>query len=114
MGAITRQAGVRISEFLPRIIPLVLLPCSGGSGFNDDELRECCLQTLESFIQKCPRDINEFISDISSISLVYLTHDPNYYDDGDEQGTGSDDDVMETDQEPVSAAKTRLFATFCL
>ena len=114
MGAITRQAGVRISEFLPKIIPLVLLPCSEGSGFNDDELRECCMQTLESFIQKCPRDINAFITDITHISIVYLTHDPNYYDDGDEQGAGSDDDVMETDQEPVSIAKTRIFAAFFL
>ena len=100
MGAITRQAGVRISTLLCRIIPLVLLPCSEESAFKDDELRECCLQTLESFIQKCPRDINQFIPSITSIALLYLSHDPNYYDNVDE-AAGSDEDVMETDQEPV-------------
>ena len=100
MGAITRQAGIRISTLLSKIIPLVLLPCSEESAFKDDELRECCLQTLESFIQKCPRDINQFIPSITSIALLYLSHDPNYYDNGDEVA-GSDEEVMETDQEPV-------------
>jgi cullin-associated NEDD8-dissociated protein 1 len=89
VAAVSRQAGHRFGHHLAKLNQLVVrfVRC------DDDELREYCIQAMESFVRKCPKEVTEFLPQIISISLEYLCHDPNYnYDDAEE-------DEMEMDNE---------------
>ncbi|KAF6738415.1 Cullin-associated NEDD8-dissociated protein 1 [Oryzias melastigma] len=89
-AAISRQAGHRIGEYLEKIIPLVVKFCN----VDDDELREYCIQAFESFVRRCPKEVYPHVPTIISICLRYLTYDPNYnFDDEDE-----DDNAMDAEQ----------------
>uniref|UniRef100_A0A673A3Z4 Cullin-associated and neddylation-dissociated 1 n=1 Tax=Sphaeramia orbicularis TaxID=375764 RepID=A0A673A3Z4_9TELE len=89
-AAISRQAGHRIGEYLEKIIPLVVKFCN----VDDDELREYCIQAFESFVRRCPKEVYQHVPTIISICLRYLTYDPNYnFDDEDE-----DDNAMDAEQ----------------
>lgn len=94
IAAISRQAGHRFGEHLVDVMPLVT---SFGDSFNDDELKEYCLQALESFVRKCPKEIKSYIPEICTLCLRYLCYDPNYNYEDDEEG--EDEDNMEMDQE---------------
>lgn len=95
IAAISRQAGHRFGEHLVKVMPLVT---SFGDSFSDDELKEYCLQALESFVRKCPKEIKPYIPEITKLSLKYLCYDPNYNYEDDDEGEG-DEDNMEMDQE---------------
>uniref|UniRef100_UPI003AAB08F0 cullin-associated NEDD8-dissociated protein 1 isoform X2 n=1 Tax=Centroberyx gerrardi TaxID=166262 RepID=UPI003AAB08F0 len=89
-AAISRQAGHRIGEYLEKIIPLVVKFCN----VDDDELREYCIQAFESFVRRCPKEVYPHVPTVISLCLRYLTYDPNYnYDDEDE-----DDNAMDAEQ----------------
>uniref|UniRef100_A0A8D3CCK0 TATA-binding protein interacting (TIP20) domain-containing protein n=1 Tax=Scophthalmus maximus TaxID=52904 RepID=A0A8D3CCK0_SCOMX len=89
-AAISRQAGHRIGEYLEKIIPLVVKFCN----IDDDELREYCIQAFESFVRRCPKEVYPHVPTVISICLRYLTYDPNYnFDDEDE-----DDNAMDAEQ----------------
>uniref|UniRef100_A0AAQ5YP93 TATA-binding protein interacting (TIP20) domain-containing protein n=1 Tax=Amphiprion ocellaris TaxID=80972 RepID=A0AAQ5YP93_AMPOC len=89
-AAISRQAGHRIGEYLEKIIPLVVKFCN----VDDDELREYCIQAFESFVRRCPKEVYPHVPTVISICLRYLTYDPNYnFDDEDE-----DDNAMDAEQ----------------
>ncbi|XP_046376355.1 cullin-associated NEDD8-dissociated protein 1-like [Haliotis rufescens] len=94
IGAISRQAGHRFGEHLEKIIPLIVRFCKE----DDDELREYCLQAFESFVRRCPKEVSPFITEIITICLQYICHDPNYnYDDDDEEAM--DTEAEEEDEE---------------
>ena len=57
-------------------------------------MREICLQTLESFVLRCPNEISPFISDITNFALEYVKYDPNFVEDDDEE-----DEEMEEEEE---------------
>ncbi len=77
---------------------------NGGS--NDaalamaNELRESCFMGFESFVQKCPNQVEPHIDKIVQAALAYMSYDPNYSygidEDGDDMdegnGDGDDDD----------------------
>ena len=103
---------------------------SSSTEEEDDELKECCMQTLESLIRRCPKYVSPHLESIINICLKFLVHDPNYsYDalededdvnmdsasiddieDGDEEDNESDDF---TDDDDVSW-KVRRAAAKCL
>lgn len=84
---------------------------------DDDELREYCIQAFESFVRRyhrhqycaspaetlfyqsvsahrCPKEVYPHVPTVISICLRYLTYDPNYnFDDEDE-----DDNAMDAEQ----------------
>lgn len=77
-------------EYLEKIIPLVVKFCN----VDDDELREYCIQAFESFVRRCPKEVYPHVPTVISICLRYLTYDPNYnFDDEDE-----DDNAMDAEQ----------------
>lgn len=87
IGAICRQSGRRIGEYLEKIIP-VIVEFSKHDG--EDELRETCIQALESFVCKCPKEITQYVGQVIDLCLEFLCYDPNYnYGDEDDD----DDDV---------------------
>jgi len=52
-----------------------------------------CLQTFESLIYRCPKEITEFLKDIIPVALKFIKHDPNCV-------VGSDDeDAMDVEDE---------------
>jgi cullin-associated NEDD8-dissociated protein 1 len=44
----------------------------------DDELIEYCLQALETYLKRCPKETNEFVPKIVDICIIYLKYDPNF------------------------------------
>uniref|UniRef100_A0A915PB19 TATA-binding protein interacting (TIP20) domain-containing protein n=1 Tax=Meloidogyne floridensis TaxID=298350 RepID=A0A915PB19_9BILA len=77
-----RVSSVRITPFIPKIMPLLIQKCRT---VDDDELRENCLQAFESFIFRCTNDMEDYVGEISSICTEYISYDPNYnYGNGDE------------------------------
>lgn len=52
---------------------------------EDDELREICLQSLESFVVRCPTEITSYLNEIIKLGLEYIKYDPNYADDDDDE-----------------------------
>ena len=87
--------------------------CNDERFDQDEDLRENCLQCFETLIQRCPKDIAEHIDAIGKqwklinchffififvfviveeISLKYLSFDPNYAADSDDE---DEDNAME-------------------
>ena len=64
----SRQAGHRFGEQLWRVAPEVLK----YSTDTDEELREHCLQALEAFILKCPKEVQPHIPTVSQGNLIRI------------------------------------------
>uniref|UniRef100_A0A669PHL7 Cullin associated and neddylation dissociated 2 (putative) n=1 Tax=Phasianus colchicus TaxID=9054 RepID=A0A669PHL7_PHACC len=90
IAGISRQAGHRIGEHLEKIIPLIVRYCN----VDDDELREYCFQAFESFVRRCPKEIDPHIPNVMSLCLKYITFDPNYNYDNEEE---EEEERMETE-----------------
>jgi cullin-associated NEDD8-dissociated protein 1 len=82
---------------------------SQNSSANDaavamaNELRESCFMGFESFVQKCPNQVEPHIDKIVQAAIAYMSYDPNYSygidEDGDEmdEGNGDGDDGNDDD-----------------
>ncbi|KAK6480606.1 cullin-associated NEDD8-dissociated protein 1-like [Huso huso] len=90
LAAISRQAGHRVGEHLEKIIPVLVKFCN----VEDDELREYCFQAFESFVRRCPKEMSPHIPTVIGLCLKYITYDPNYNYDNDEE---DDDNAMDTE-----------------
>ncbi|XP_027495949.1 cullin-associated NEDD8-dissociated protein 1-like isoform X2 [Corapipo altera] len=89
VAGISRQAGHRIGEHLERIVPLIVQYCD----VDDDEVREYCFQAFESFVRRCPKEIDPHIPSVMGLCLKYITFDPNYNYDNEEE----EEEMMETE-----------------
>ncbi|CAH2102688.1 unnamed protein product [Euphydryas editha] len=101
IASICRQAGHRFGEQLWRVAPQVL----NHSTDADEELREHCLQALEAFVLKCPKEVQTHIPTIIELCLKMITYDPNYnYEDEEEAGGDElmEDESFEPHAEPDS------------
>ncbi|KAG4929120.1 hypothetical protein JHK84_046091 [Glycine max] len=120
IGALSRAVGYRFGPHLGDTVPVLINYCTNASE-NDEELREYSLQALESFLLRCPRDISVYCDEILHLTLEYLSYDPNFTDnmeeDTDDEGLEEeedDDSANEyTDDEDVSW-KVRRAAAKCL
>ena len=59
----SRQAGGRFGEYLDKMVPMIVKFCKT----DDDELTEFCLQAFESFVRRCPKEVSDFIPDVSAV-----------------------------------------------
>uniref|UniRef100_A0A915M4M9 TATA-binding protein interacting (TIP20) domain-containing protein n=1 Tax=Meloidogyne javanica TaxID=6303 RepID=A0A915M4M9_MELJA len=92
-----RVSSVRITPFIPKIMPLLIQKCRT---VDDDELRENCLQAFESFIFRCTNDMEDYVGEISSICTEFISYDPNYnYGNGDECEMEMDEETNGGDEE---------------
>lgn len=64
----SRQAGHRFGEQLWRVAPSVL----EYSKDTDEELREHCLQALEAFVLKCPKEVQPHIPTVNRHNWIFL------------------------------------------
>ena len=91
---------------------------SDDAGFSDDvdrmdedesaiamanELRESCFMGFESFVLKCPTQVEPHLQKIVQAALAYMSYDPNYSygttGDDDDADNGGDDDMEYDDDE---------------
>ncbi|KAH9684485.1 Cullin-associated NEDD8-dissociated protein 1 [Citrus sinensis] len=99
VGALSRAVGYRFGPHLGDTVPVLIDYCTSASE-NDEELREYSLQALESFLLRCPRDISSYCDEILHLTLEYLSYDPNFTDNMEED---SDDEAYEEEEEDESA-----------
>lgn len=79
------------------MVPVIISYCNKAAE-GDDELREFCLQALESFVQHSPHDARSSVNNIFETSIHYLNYDPNYADNMDEDDADEDEDMDEGDE----------------
>ncbi|CAF0993475.1 unnamed protein product [Rotaria sordida] len=112
LTSICRLASQRLSEHMHEIVRITLSFIENTPSNNnnddqqyDDELIEYCLQALETYLKRCPKETNEFVPKIVNICIVYLKYDPNFnYDDDDNTMSDdqSDDDDADDDKDQDS------------
>ena len=98
IGAFARSVGFRMSRFLDSLVPLFLNCCGdpdeeiedSDEREERDELRENCLQGLESLLLRCPEEMRRFAATMIKPALGFCRYDPNFF------GEDEDED-METD-----------------
>ncbi|KAH8556542.1 armadillo-type protein [Umbelopsis sp. PMI_123] len=88
-GVLSRYSASRLGAHIPQFLPIIITYASSEDA--DDELREICFQSLESFVIRCPTEITPFVDQIIDLALTYLKYDPNYAADEDE----SEDEEMQ-------------------
>ncbi|KAI7907940.1 armadillo-type protein [Cokeromyces recurvatus] len=93
-GVLSRYSAARLGAHLSQIVPIINKYTVNAD--EDDELREICLQTLESFILRCPTEIAPFVQEITNLALEYIKYDPNFVEDDDEE---VDDMELEDEEE---------------
>ncbi|KAL8208860.1 hypothetical protein R6Q57_008272 [Mikania cordata] len=120
IGALSRAVGYRFGPHLGDTVPILIQYCMNASE-NDEELREYSLQALESFLLRCPRDIFSYCNEILHLTLEYLSYDPNFTDnmeeDSDDEGQDDeedDDSVNEYTDDEDASWKVRRAAAKCL
>jgi cullin-associated NEDD8-dissociated protein 1 len=99
VGALSRGVGYRFGPHLGDTVPVLISYCRSASE-NDEELREYSLQALESFLLRCPRDISSYCNEILHLTLEFLSYDPNFTDNMEED---TDNEILEEEDEDESA-----------
>ncbi|TPX36593.1 hypothetical protein SmJEL517_g01294 [Synchytrium microbalum] len=89
VSTISRYSSHRLGTHLNDLLPYV----TSLAAFDDDELRENCLQALESLVLRCPTEMSPHVNRVIDLALLYIKYDPNY-DAGDED---DDDETMDVD-----------------
>ncbi|KAI8987133.1 armadillo-type protein [Pilobolus umbonatus] len=95
-GVLSRYSTARLGKHLPALIKIIIEYTLGAD--EDDELREICLQAMESFILRCPTEISPFIDEIGTIALSMIKYDPNFAEEDDEE-SGEEMDEEEDNEE---------------
>uniref|UniRef100_A0A672ZMS9 Cullin-associated and neddylation-dissociated 2 (putative) n=1 Tax=Sphaeramia orbicularis TaxID=375764 RepID=A0A672ZMS9_9TELE len=96
LATISRQGGHRVGEHLEKLIPMVVKFTS----VEDDELREYCFQAFEAFIRRCPKEMSPHITTVTQLCLKFMTFDPNYnYDDDEEEDSMDLEDRLDEESD---------------
>lgn len=93
-GVLSRYSTARLGKHLPELVPIIAGYAAQVKD-EDDESREICLQTLESFVLRCPIEISPNTQDIINLALEYIKYDPNFVEDDEDD----EDNQMDEDEE---------------
>mmetsp|Transcript_29072 Transcript_29072/g.74799 ORF Transcript_29072/g.74799 Transcript_29072/m.74799 type:complete len:1233 (+) Transcript_29072:80-3778(+) len=99
LAAISRSGGYRLGKQLGKVVPLVLDHCMPAYSTDDAEMIESCLQALEAFVARCPKEVGEFHGQVGEAALAYLSYDPNYAADDDEDMAEEEEDMEDDDDD---------------
>ncbi|KAG9310349.1 armadillo-type protein [Chiua virens] len=99
VAAIFRQSPQQLTPSLGDIVPGLLQAVRR----DDDELREGCLQALETLLLRSPGEATPFVDSMVQVAIQYIKYDPNYagVDDGEDEemaDADEDEDDGELDQ----------------
>ncbi|KAG8804388.1 hypothetical protein FRC16_008910 [Serendipita sp. 398] len=92
VGAIARTSPQRIGPVVGETLPGLFSAISK----DDGELKESCLQSLESLVLRCPQEVTPSLNQIINSALEYIKFDPNYAADDDED---EDEEMAEVDDD---------------
>ncbi|KAF9235878.1 armadillo-type protein [Melanogaster broomeanus] len=96
IAAILRQSPQQLTFSLGEIVPGILQAVQR----DDDELREGCLQALETLLLRSPGEVTSFLNSIVQVGIQYITYDPNYAgDDGEDEEMADAADEDEDDED---------------
>ncbi|KAJ3095068.1 Cullin-associated NEDD8-dissociated protein 1 [Phlyctochytrium planicorne] len=95
ISTLCRYSPKRLGKHIDTILPFILKDAK----LEDDEMRENCLQALESFVLRCPTEITQHIQTLTALALEYIKYDPNYADDDEEEGMDVDGEEEDGDEE---------------
>lgn len=96
ISALSKTSGHRLAPHLQSLVPILLDLISDEGHVQDDDLREHCLQALESFCLRCPPEMLPFAPRLTSNLLALAKYDPNYIvdedadEDEDDETAGND------------------------
>lgn len=96
ISALSKTSGHRLAPHLQSLVPILLDLINDNGHVQDDDLREHCLQALESFCLRCAPEMLPFAPRLTSTLLALSKYDPNYIvdedgdEDEDEERTGDD------------------------
>ncbi|KAG1444863.1 hypothetical protein G6F56_010127 [Rhizopus delemar] len=93
-SVLSRRSTARLGKHLSDLVPIIISFTKRSE--EDDEMREICLQTLESFVYRCPTEISLFVPELIQLALEYIKYDPNFAGDDDE------DEDLENEDEDMS------------
>ncbi|GMH86499.1 hypothetical protein TL16_g10567, partial [Triparma laevis f. inornata] len=114
---ISSKVGFRLGKQLPKILPLFMkftkLEDAIGSTSDDEDddddnsnsdklndLRESCFSGFNSFVSRCPTEIQGYLPEIVGICLAWMKYDPNYsYDDSDDEGEEEEEEEEEYNED---------------
>ncbi|XP_048531951.1 cullin-associated NEDD8-dissociated protein 1-like isoform X1 [Triticum urartu] len=116
IGALSCSVGYRFGPHLAEAVPLLISYCTSASE-NDEELRACSLQALESIMLRCPRDISPYYEGILNLALEYVSYDPNITDSMKEDAHGEvqdDESASEYKDDKNASWKVRQASAKCL
>ena len=125
MCTVSGAVGHRLGQAqIDRIIPIFLRFCdpddavTGDDDMDDEdevmdeadedeaaialanELRESCFTGFESFVSRCPTEVEPHLDQIVQAALAYMSYDPNYsYGDDDVEEVDEDDEFDDYDDE---------------
>lgn len=120
MCAVSGQVGHRLGqEQIDRIVPIFLRftdPEDAATGDDEDahddgdamdeedgeiatELRESCFMGFESFVTRCPKEVEPHLEKIIQAALAYMCYDPNYSYGEDEEEVEDQDEELEDEDE---------------
>lgn len=94
ISGLSKTSGHRLAPHLQSLVPILLDLINDDGHAQDDDLREHCLQALESFCLRCPPEMLPFAPRLTSSLLTLAKYDPNYIvddDEDEEDGENSDD-----------------------
>ncbi len=97
--ALARTSGAKLASYLDIVVPIFFEFCKADKYENDDELREYCLQALESFCMHCRKQMIGFIPTLKDILLVLARHDPNCALEDEDEIDDTNSDCQEMDAE---------------
>lgn len=77
-----------------------------------NELRESCFNGFESFVSRCPTEVEPHLEKIIQAALAYMSYDPNYSYGEDEESEDQEEDGREYFISDVTLAKTAFSHSF--
>ena len=100
IGMVSRCVGRRLRNHLVVMIPLFLRFCGRPADQEEDneefdEMVENCFSGVTSFVTSCPpRDVSPYLASILEVAVQFLSYDPNFcFNDDDEDGGDMDVDM---------------------
>lgn len=82
-ATVCRASWQRFADWIPKVMPILMDLFEKAA--EDDELRESCLAALEAFTLRCPKEMTAWVGRISQLCGTFITHDPNYHYDEEEE-----------------------------
>ncbi|KIO24797.1 hypothetical protein M407DRAFT_244321 [Tulasnella calospora MUT 4182] len=102
IGGMARYSSQSLAPALPDVVPGILTAVKR----DDSDLREGCLQTLETLVMRCPSEIAPYLPQIMAVASDLVKYDPNYtVDDEDEEDEKMDEDEEEDEDDDDEIAE---------